>query len=78
MGGRQKKTVQEEMMKPGTTADRDTPNQPNNNKSDLDSRHGAVGIRAVAAALPYQSDAKNSAYARREAEIDDRFVNASA
>jgi len=56
----------------GNTAVRETP------KSDLDSRYGAVGILAVAAALPYQSDARNSAYARTEAQPDDRFQNASA
>ena len=30
---------------------------------DLDGRYGKIGIPAVAAALPYQSDAKNPAYA---------------
>jgi hypothetical protein len=30
---------------------------------DLDGRYGKIGIPAVAAALPYQSDAKNQAYA---------------
>ena len=30
---------------------------------DLDGRYGKIGIPAVAAALPYQSDAKNLAYA---------------
>jgi hypothetical protein len=30
---------------------------------DLGGRYGKIGIPAVAAALPYQSDAKNSAYA---------------
>jgi hypothetical protein len=29
----------------------------------LDRRYGKIGIPAVAAALPYQSDAKNPAYA---------------
>ena len=29
----------------------------------LDRRYGKIGISAVAAALPYQSDAKNPAYA---------------
>ena len=29
----------------------------------LDGRYGKIGISAVAAALPYQSDAKNTAYA---------------
>jgi hypothetical protein len=63
------------MMKSGNTADREAPN---NKKSDLASRYGAVGILAVVAALPYQSDAKNSAYAPTEAEPDERFVNAAA
>lgn len=62
-------------MKSGNAADREAPNSKN---SDLASRYGAVGILAVAAALPYQSDAKNSAYARTEEEPDERFVNASA
>jgi hypothetical protein len=30
---------------------------------DLDGRYGKIGIPAVAAALPYKSDAKNPAYA---------------
>ena len=58
-------------MKSGTERETST-------KSDLASRYRAVGILAVAAALPYQSDAKNSAYARTESEPDDRFMNASA
>jgi hypothetical protein len=61
------------MMKSGNMAKRETPNT-----SDLASQYGAVGILAVAAALPYQSDAKNSAYARNDAEFDDRFANAQA
>jgi hypothetical protein len=32
-------------------------------QSSLDSRYGEIGISAVAAALPYQSEAKNPAYA---------------
>ena len=60
-------------MKFGNTANGETPGE-----SDVDRRYGAVGILAVAAALPYQSDAKNSAYARTETRIDDRFLNASA
>ena len=32
-------------------------------RAELDPRFGAIGISAVAAALPYRSDAKNSAYA---------------
>jgi hypothetical protein len=61
------------MMTSRTTATRETPNT-----SDLERRYGAVGILAVAAALPYQSDAKNSAYAPAEARPDDRFMDASA
>ena len=30
---------------------------------NLDSRYGEIGISAVAAALPYQSEVKNPAYA---------------
>lgn len=60
-------------MKSGTTVEREA-----STKSDLASRYGAVGILAVAAALPYQSDAKNSAYAPAEAQPDDRFMNAQA
>jgi hypothetical protein len=30
---------------------------------DLDGRYGEIGISAVAAALPYNGDAKNPAYA---------------
>jgi hypothetical protein len=32
-------------------------------EEDLGGRYGKIGIPAVAAALPYQSDAKNQAYA---------------
>ena len=32
-------------------------------RAELDPRFGKIGISAVAAALRYQSDAKNSAYA---------------
>ena len=38
---------------------------------DLGCRYGKIGIPAVAAALPYQSDAKNQAYAPRDAQYDD-------
>jgi hypothetical protein len=34
---------------------------------DLDSRYGSIGISAVAAALPYGGDAKNTRYAPSEA-----------
>ena len=56
-------------MKSGTTVKRET----SNNNNDLASRYRAVGILAVAAALPYQSECKNSAYAPTEAQPDDRF-----
>jgi len=72
-GGTTKKIDQEETMKSGNTVERET-----STKSDLASRYRAVGILAVAAALPYQSDAKNSAYAPCEAEPDERFEIASA
>jgi hypothetical protein len=58
-------------MKSGTTAERET-----STKSDLASRYRAVGILAVAAALPYQSECKNSAYAPAEPQPDDRFEDA--
>ena len=42
-------------MRPTTKSPRNGP--------DLDSRYGKIGISAVAAALHYQSEAKNPAYA---------------
>ena len=36
----------------------------------LDSRYGAIGISAVAAALQYQSEVKNPAYAPSVHELD--------
>jgi hypothetical protein len=36
-------------------------------RAELDARFGQIGISAVAAALRYQSDAKNPAYAPAEA-----------
>jgi hypothetical protein len=50
------------------------PMQANNNKNparehpDLDRRYGAIGISAVAAAVRYQSDGKNPAYAPADAQ----------
>ena len=58
-------------MKSGTTVKRET-----SNNNDLASRYRAVGILAVAAALPYQSECKNSAYAPAEPRPDDRFEDA--
>ena len=40
-------------------------------KVTLDSRYGAIGISAVAAALHYQSEAKNPAYAPVVPRIDE-------
>jgi hypothetical protein len=37
---------------------------------NLDSRYGEIGISAVAAALPYQSDVKNPAYAPAVQQLD--------
>ena len=39
-------------------------------ESKLDSRYGAIGISAVAAALHYSSDAKNPAYAPVAPQLD--------
>jgi len=39
------------------------PSQVQQKGEDLDGRYGKIGIPALAAALPYQSDAKNPAYA---------------
>jgi hypothetical protein len=39
------------------------PSSEQRKREDLGGRYGKIGIPAVAAALPYQSDAKNSAYA---------------
>ena len=36
---------------------------PRRDAPNLDSRYGQIGISAVAAALPYQSEVKNPAYA---------------
>jgi len=39
---------------------------------NLDRRYGKIGISAVAAALPYQSDPKNPAYAPAVPQVDAR------
>jgi len=41
---------------------------------NLDSRYGEIGISAVAAALRYQSEVKNPAYAPAVHELDERVV----
>jgi hypothetical protein len=45
----------------------------NSQRSDvnLDSRYGAIGISAVAAALQFKCEAKNPAYAPAEPQPDD-------
>jgi hypothetical protein len=45
---------------------------------DLDGRYGKIGIPAVAAALPYQSDAKNQAYAPVAHRDEDRRFDMTA
>ncbi len=45
---------------------------------NLDSRYGKIGISAVAAALPYQSDVKNPAYAPAVQQLDKRMAEEPA
>ena len=45
---------------------------------NLDSRYGEIGIPAVAAALRYQSEVKNPAYAPVEHRQDDRAAEMAA
>jgi hypothetical protein len=44
----------------------ETGNNDNRNAGDLDRCYGRIGISAVAAALTYKGDSKNSAYAPSE------------
>jgi hypothetical protein len=44
----------------------------------LDSRYGEIGISAVAAALPYQSEVKNPAYAPAVHQPDKRTAEMAA
>jgi len=48
------------------------------NEPNLDSRYGEIGISAVAAALRYQSEAKNPAYAPVAPREDDRAAELAA
>jgi hypothetical protein len=52
----------------------------NNSRSEpnLDSRYGEIGISAVAAALRYQSEAKNPAYAPVAAQPEKWLTDAAA
>jgi hypothetical protein len=45
---------------------------------NLDSRYGQIGISAVAAALQYQSEVKNPAYAPAVHEIDKWIAETAA
>ena len=47
-------------------------------RAELDARFGKIGISAVAAALRYQSDAKNPAYAPAAEPASNRFEEAVA
>jgi hypothetical protein len=69
------KSPRSKKMKSQTTA----PSSDQRKVEDLGGRYGKIGIPAVAAALPYQSDAKNSAYApvvHREEEWRDEMTAA--
>lgn len=46
--------------------------------ASLDEQYGRIGISAVAAAVRYQSDAKNLAYAPVEAHDDERMEELAA
>jgi hypothetical protein len=45
---------------------------------NLDSRYGEIGISAVAAALPYQSEVKNPAYAPAVQSVEKWIVDKAA
>jgi hypothetical protein len=45
---------------------------------NLDSRYGAIGISAVAAALPYRSEVKKPAYAASDHELDKWIAETAA
>jgi hypothetical protein len=51
---------------------------PRRDESSLDRRYGKIGISAVAAAVRYQSDAKNLAYAPVKHRDQDVFEEAVA
>jgi hypothetical protein len=52
--------------------------KPKRAEESLDGRYGKIGISAVAAALPYQSDAKNPAYAPTVPRDDYRYADTAA
>jgi hypothetical protein len=47
-------------------------------QSNLDSRYGAIGISAVAAALPYRNEPKQAAYAASDNELDKWIAESAA
>jgi len=46
-------------------------------RTNLDRQYGNIGISAVAAALRYQGDGKNPAYAPVRLQDDERYVAAA-
>jgi len=54
------------------------PNKTAGQESTLDELYGRIGIQAVAAAVRYQSDAKNLAYAPVEPQKDERLEQLAA
>jgi hypothetical protein len=66
----EKKMTKKNTAKSKQNADRAEPN--------LDSRYGEIGISAVAAALRYQSEVKNPAYAPAVHQPLDKWIAAMA
>lgn len=66
----------ESAMTPEKNAERPRKNRPAE-RANLDRQYGNIGISAVAAALPYQGDGKNPAYAPAKLRDDERFVSAA-
>jgi hypothetical protein len=56
----------------------DAAQSPQQSDQNLDDRYGKIGIPAVAAALAYQSDAKNPAYAPVVPREDTRRLEMAA
>ena len=59
------------------TSQRATPEQ-RSDRTALDARFGKIGISAVAAAVRYQSDAKNPAYAPAKLSVTEEADEAAA
>jgi hypothetical protein len=62
-------------MTPDSNADAQQKTGPGE-RANLDQQYGNIGISAVAAALHYQGDAKNPAYAPAEARDHEPVVTA--